>query len=455
MSHATTVHPVSWKSELPGLLKLALPLILGLSSASLITLTDTLLLASQGTVVLACVALTGSAGLIFHAGLYGMLATISVRVGHAFGSRKPENVVQTLKAGLRLGCLVGVLGCLAMLICLPVLKWFGVPLPDEALITPYWWAMSLFLIPYSLTVVFKDVLEAIGRPWVAVYILLSAVAFNLPLSYGMIHGHFGMPAMGLLGAGIASLIAESLAVVVAFAYWRLAPSMESYRIHIDATLLRWTLLLREGWPLGLGYLAEAGSVVIASWMLSWLGSEALAANQIAQSVGGVLYMLPLGMAAAVSIRISQAVGRGELHRVRSIGTATFVAVSIWTLGATIILAAVGQLIAGSMSEDPNVLAIAVPMLIVVAIMQMADGLQSTALGALRGLSDYHWPATVTMVSYWLLALPLSYLLAFHSSLSAAGIWVGFSCGLALSAIALPWRFYWLQRGESTKGNIEA
>lgn len=440
---------VAWLGELPGLLRLALPLVLGLSAAELISLTDTVLLASLGTVVLACVALTSSAGLIFHAGLYGMLATLSVRVGHAHGADDPGAVARTLRAGLGYGLLVGILGCLAMLACLPLVQWLGVPLPDVALLTPYWQAMAVFLIPYCLAVVFKDVLEAIGRPWVGVLLVMSAVVFNIPLSYGLIHGHFGLPALGLLGAGIASVIAESLAVLVALAYWRLAPSLASYRQAAQGARLTWRTLLGEGWPLGLGYLAEAGAVVIAAWMLGWLGNAALAANQVVQSIGALLYMLPLGMAAAVSIRISQAQGRGETARIRAIGSATFASVTAWMLVATVLLALFGRSIAEAMSDDPQVIAIAVPMFVVVAAMQVADGLQSTALGALRGLQDYRWPVGVTLVSYWLLALPLSYWLALHSSLGAVGVWVGFACGLTVAAVLLPWRFYRLQATPAT------
>lgn len=186
-------------------------------------------------------------------------------------------------------------------------------------------------------------------------------------------------------------------------------------------------------------------MVVAAWMLGWLGNAALAANQVVQSIGALLYMLPLGMAAAVSIRISQAQGRGETARIRAIGSATFASVTAWMLVATVLLALFGQRIAEAMSDDPQVIAIAVPMFVVVAAMQVADGLQSTALGALRGLQDYRWPVGVTLVSYWLLALPLSYWLAFHSPLGAVGVWVGFASGLAVAAVLLPWRFYRLQR----------
>jgi MATE family multidrug resistance protein len=146
--------------------------------------------------------------------------------------------------------------------------------------------MAVFLIPYCLIVVFKDVLEAIGRPWVAVWLVMSAVLFNIPLSYGLIHGHFGLPALGLVG-GDCRVLAELLALLLA---GLLVPGTVAGALSPAAARarLRWRTLLGEGWPLGMGYLAEAGAVVIAAWMLGWLGNAALAANQVVHSIGALL-----------------------------------------------------------------------------------------------------------------------------------------------------------------------
>lgn len=434
----------SWKvlfTELPAILKLALPLVLSLSAASLMGVTDTILLASQGTTVLACVALVTSAGLIFHAALYGALATISVRVGYSFGAGEPVIIAQVIRVGLLYGLTVGLLGCALMLATLPLLVLLKVPLPDLTLLTPYWIVMSLFLLPYCLLVVFKDVFEAIERPWVAVIILLSAVLFNIPLSYVLIHGYFGLPAFGLLGAGVASVAAEFLALGLAIIYWQKSKSMAPYRASVNSGLLKMKTLLIEGLPLGVVYLAETSAVAIAAWMLAWIGESALAANQIVDSVAKVFYMLPLGIAAAVTIRLSQVSGRGEVERIRAIGHATFVCVTFWMLLTALLLMLFGRSIAQALSQDMQVIAIASPMFVAVAMMQVSDGLQSTALGALRGLQDYRFPVVITIFSYWVLALPLSYWFAFYTELAAVGVWVGFGCGLTFAAIALPLRFH--------------
>lgn len=429
--------------ELPPLLKLAFPLILSLSAASLIGVTDTILLASQGTTVLACVALVSSAGIIFHAGLYGALATISVRVGYAYGADDIAAIAQTFRVGVLQGLGVGLVGAVLMLSTLPLLIFLGVPLPDVDLLATYWVAMSLFLIPYCLLVVFKDVLEAIERPWLAVMIVLSGVLFNIPLTYALIHGYAGLPQLGLLGAGVASVLAESIALLLATLYWVYAPSLKHFRTSIPKGILKVRTLLVEGAPLGLVYLAETSAVAIAAWMLAWISESALAANQIVDSVAKVFYMLPLGVAAAVTIRLSQVSGRGEFHRIRAIGNATFIGVTCWMCIATLLLVLFGEVIARALSSDPKVIAIAVPMFIAVALMQISDGLQSTALGALRGLQDYRWPVMITMISYWCLALPLSYIFAFYTHFAAVGVWIGFACGLTFAAIALPIRFYQL------------
>ncbi|WP_426240682.1 MATE family efflux transporter [Pararhizobium sp. DWP1-1-3] len=125
--------------------------------------------------------------------------------------------------------------------------------------------------------------------------------------------------------------------------------------------------------------------------------------------------------------------------------ATFGFVALWMLATMVALIFAGRFIAGMLSTDPPVVALASSMFVVIALMQVADGLQSTGLGALRGLNDTKWPSAVSIVSYWLLALPLGYCLAFHTSVGPLGVWIGFAAGLSMSAIVLPARFFRLVR----------
>jgi len=162
-------------------------------------------------------------------------------------------------------------------------------------------------------------------------------------------------------------------------------------------------------------------------------------------------MLPLGMAAAVAIRIGQAQGGGDVARLRPIGLAALIAVSAWTLSATGLLLVAGSTIAHRIAPTAEVAALASGLFVIVAAMQVMDGLQSTSLGALRGLRDNSFPAIVSIAVYWGVALPAAYAAAVGLGLGPAGVWAGFGAGLAIAAAVLTVRFVLLTRSAVRAG----
>jgi len=156
-------------------------------------------------------------------------------------------------------------------------------------------------------------------------------------------------------------------------------------------------------------------------------------------------MLPIGMATATSIRIGQAIGAGDNTRLRPIAWTALLLVTGWMALVTIMLILFGGDIAAALSEDPAVVTTAAAMFIVVALIQVADGVQSTALGALRGAQDFVWPTAFTLGCYWLFALPLGAILGFATDLGALGLWAGYGLGIALAGAVLPLRFWRLTR----------
>ena len=154
-------------------------------------------------------------------------------------------------------------------------------------------------------------------------------------------------------------------------------------------------------------------------------------------------MLPIGVATATSIRIGHAIGAGELDWRRPIARTALLMVTGWMSLVTVALILTGGQIAAALSQDPEVIATATGMFIVVALIQVADGVQSTALGALCGTRDFNWPTGVTLASYWLLALPLGAFLGFVLDLGPMGLWAGYGLGTVMAAVLLPVRFWTL------------
>jgi multidrug resistance protein, MATE family len=423
-------------AEVGPLLRLAVPIVVSLAAATLIGVTDTIMIAPLGTVPLAAASLTGSVVVLFYAAIYGFLSALGVGIAEAHGARDPRRIAGLVRNGLVLGGLVGAAGTFAMLAIGLAVPLMGQPDAVVAVLAPYWISIAALLVPFSVLMVFRHMFDAIGRPWLGVAFSFLAVAVNVPLNVLLIYGVAGWPGLGLTGAGIASFVAETVACAAAWAWWRRARGFRRMRVRVPVSRGAVAAAGREGTPLGLAYLGETGAYSLVGLMLGWFGAAALAANQVVSAVGTVIYMLPLGMAAAVTIRIGQARGAGETDRLRSIARAAIAVVLVWMVAMTAILLVLREPIATALADDPAVVSVAIQLFLVVAVMQVADGVQSTAFGALRGLGDGRWPSIASLVAYWLIALPAAYVAGFVVGLGPAGVWMGFGAGLAVAALAL-------------------
>lgn len=431
--------------EVPATLRLAVPIVVGLSAATLIGVVDTVMIAPLGTVAMAAASLAVAALVILYSALYGLVSMIGVAMARAVGAARPRGVALQLRSGALLGLGAGVAGAAAMAASFPLLRHLGQPPEVLEVLLPYWMVMSAMPVPFTLLYVLKGLYEAVGRPWTGAGFALLGTAVNVPLNWVLIHGAGGWPGLGLPGAGLASVLAEVAALLAAWAHWRLAPSMARWRRAAPPRLGVARAQLRDGAPVALAYVGEGASWSLAGLMMGWFGAATLAASQIVNSVSTVIYMLPLGMAAAVGLRVGEAVGAGRARDVRAIGLGAVGAVTGWMLLATAGIVALRGPVARALSDDPEVVRAAVAIFLAVAAMQVADGVQSTAMGALRGLSDTAVPSAVTLVAYWPLALPAAWAAAFPLGLGPPGVWIGFAAGLGAAATTLMWRFLVLSR----------
>lgn len=425
---------------------LAVPVVAGLAGATVLSVIDSLMLGPLGELPLAAASLTQSVLVIFYAGLYGLVGIVGILAGQAHGADNPLVTSNVVRHGLNIGLFGGLAGAFVMAEMLLLLPFTGQPPEVIAILPGYWIVMAAMLVPYTLMMVLKLVFDSIGRPWTGALFTLAPAVFVVPLNWALIYGHLGFKPMGLLGAGFANLIAVGAGFLIMLAFLLFAPSMRPYRNWVATSDAGHDELTSEGYPMASQYLLEASSVAVAGVLIGWLGATALAANQIVFSVGALIYMAPLGLAGAVGIRIAQAFGEGSTHRIRAIGLAGLGVVTLWMLIFTVLMLAFGEALARAFVADENVIAAAASMFVAVGIMQIFDGLQSVGLGALRGLLDNRWPTQVSLVAYWLIALPMSVLIGFYMGYGGAGVWAGFGAGLAVAAVLLVGRFLWLTRG---------
>jgi MATE family multidrug resistance protein len=296
-------------------------------------------------------------------------------------------------------------------------------------------------LPSFAIAVFRNYLDSQSRPWPAFWIMLGGVLLNVALNWVLIYGNLGAPAMGLEGAGWATLISRvATAAGIAWFIWG-GPLRPLHKLSIDRSL--WSehvAMLRLGVPAGLSLLSEVGAFTVAAILIGHLGAVPLAAHQIAITCASTTFMFPLGVAMASTVRIAQAAGAGRNNLLRPIAAGSWVmGLAVMAVFAVVFLVA-NRPIAAAFVPDPAVISIAASLLVVAGIFQLVDGVQVVGSGLLRGLRDTTGPMLITVAAYWGVALPLGTWLAFKGGMGPQGMWTGLALGLGIAAVLLVRRF---------------
>jgi MATE family multidrug resistance protein len=300
------------------------------------------------------------------------------------------------------------------------------------------------MVPALVAHAAKQFSEALNRAWVPNLILFAGVLLNVFFNWILIYGNLGSPALGLEGAGWATLLARLCMGLALVGYVLHSKDLLAYRPADWVRKLDWThikSLFRIGTPSGAQHLLEVGAFAFAGIMIGWIGAEALAAHQVAITCASTTFTLAMGLGMGVCIRIGQSWGARKQWRIRRTGAVGFIMVAIM-MGAFGLIFALGRYpLARGFMSDPVVIAVTAQLFLVAALFQVVDGLQVMGLSALRGISDTRIPALIAILAYWVVALPVGYILAFRTPLGATGMWLGLALGLATAAICLGWRFH--------------
>lgn len=442
------VSPAACLKEIRPTVSLALPIVIGQVSQMLMGLTNSAMIGHAGKVPLAASAFGHNVFTLFYLAGVGLMVPVSVFVARSRGAQRPDEAAEFLRHGLAFAVVFGLLEALAMAALGAHLGRFGQPVEVLEIVTPFFLLSAGSLVPVLAYVVLRQFAEAMGRPWMPMFVMLAGVGLNVLLNWIFIYGHLGVPALGLTGAGLSTLIARTLGVLVIFVWLRRDPAVREAwpRKWLGGySLDRYRKMTGLGAPAAGMLLFEASAFSLAGIMMGWLGSGPLAAHQIAISCASMAFMFPLGISLATGMRVSHAVGAGERGRLRPIALASVgLGVVVMTVFA-VAFAFGGRRIAGWFVSDGEVIALAARLLAVAALFQLVDGAQVISAAALRGLADAKVPAIITCVAYWGLALPASYLLGVKGPFGAVGIWWGIALGLGFAAIFLGTRYVRLTR----------
>jgi MATE family multidrug resistance protein len=287
----------------------------------------------------------------------------------------------------------------------------------------------------------------LSRPAAPLVVIVLAVLWNAGFDYALIFGHFGLPRLGLLGAGLASASSNIFSFLAMLSVCLLVPALKRYHILHRFAHAHWPSfveLFRLGLPIGITMVFEVALFNGAALVMGTFGLAQLAAHQIAITIPSLTFMIPLGIGLAATVRVGLATGAGDAIAARRAGfTAIAMGAAFMCVTALVLLLWPREIAVLWLPDDASnrdVLAFAVSFLHVAAAFQLVDGIQVTAAMSLRGLKDTRGPMWLAGASYWLAGAPVGIALAFWGGMGGMGIWLGLAFGLAVAAVTLTTRF---------------
>lgn len=442
----TTPNP--WSFYLKNNIKLAYPVMLSQLGHISVSVADSVMVGQIGALPLAAASLGNSIFAVIMLFGIGVSYGITPLVASAYGENNAPKLLNLLRHGVVSNLLMGVLLFGVIVALTPILFHLDQEPDVVAKAIPYLGIVGFSIVPLMVFQAFRQFTEGLHLTRQAMAISILGNLLNIFLNYLLIYGKWGFPELGLNGAAVATLIDRVLMATAmgyfVFRYHKLKP----YTVGFHFKKLSFSIfkkLLKIGIPSGMQFIFEVGAFAAAAIMIGWLGANALAAHQIALNLAGVSYMAATGIAAAATIRVGFYLGQNDYVNMRMAGMASFILAMIFMLacGVTFILGR--NFLPSLYIDDLEVISLASGMLVVAAFFQISDGVQVVGLGVLRGLSDVKVPTVVTLVAYWVIGLPVGYLLGFVLDMGTIGVWVGLLIGLSISAIAHFTRFRGLSR----------
>ncbi|MFQ5971811.1 MAG: MATE family efflux transporter [Alphaproteobacteria bacterium] len=439
----------AWLEELRATIALAAPLALAQLGQIAIGTTDVLMVGRLGERALAGVALGN--GLYYTVFLFGLgvLTTVAALAAQARGARAPRDVRRVVRQGLWVGTTIGLPSLAVLWHAEELLLLFGQDGVAARDAGSYVDVLMWGILPSLWFVALRGFVSALGRPRPILWTVLAGIVLNALLDYALIFGKLGAPELGIVGAGIASTAVNTGMCLALLAIAVFGRPFRRYLIlrHLwRSDWSRFREIFRIGLPVGVAILLEVGLFTTALYLMGLLGTAQVAAHQIAIQVAATTFMVTVGISQAATVRVGLAFGRRDPEGVRRAGWtamalgAAFMSVMalvFWFLPRPI----VGLFVDLTAPENAAVVRLAVALIMVAALFQLADGAQAIAAGVLRGMSDTRVPMVIAGIGYWGVGLTSCVLLGFVLGLGGVGIWIGLAIGLAAVGGALVHRFH--------------
>jgi multidrug resistance protein, MATE family len=440
-------------TELMETIRLAAPMALTQLSQIAMMTTDLAFIGRLGGDAIAAAALAGTIYFVSFTFGMGLMSAVAPLAAHAFGAGDPALVRRSLRAGLWVG----------LIVALPIMAF---PLQGEAILLAlgqaplparlaqnYLFGFAWGVAPALWFIALRGFMGAVNRPEPVLWITLAAIPINALLVYPLLYGAWGLPALGLFGAGLATSLVNLGTFLAGLWFTTRKTPFRDYHVlvrlwRIDGRLMRQIVVI--GAPISLAFLLEYGMFSGAGLLMGLISTTALAAHQVALQIVAILFMIPYGISMAATVRVGHAAGRHDADGIKRAGyAAMLLGFSIAVVLTLAVLAARFPIVHLFLGEDiadaDATVMLAATLLAVGATFFVTDALQSIAAGALRGIKDTRVPLLFAMTGYWLIGFPACYALGLNSPFGAPGIWIGLSVGTAIHATLLMLRFRRLTR----------
>ena len=438
-------------------LKLAFPVILGMLGHIFVSFADNIMVGQLGAAELAAVSLGNSFFFIAMSLGIGFASAITPLVAEADSAKNSLGVKNALKHGLILCAILSVLLYLLMLLAVPVIHYMKQPLEVVELAIPYLYIISISIIPLVVFEALKRFSDGLSNTKYPMYATIAANIINIIINYLLIFGSFGFPKLGIVGAGIGTLVSRIIMIFFLSLIFMKRDKFKPYVLNIKFRIvdsLIFKKIINIGFPSALQMLFEVGIFTAAIWMSGVLGKNFQAANQIAFNLSAMTFMVGVGLSVAAMIRVGNQKGLSDFIELRRIAFSVFMLTVLIEMFFAVMFLVFRDWLPtiyldtenlSKILENTEVILIASKLLLIVALFQIFDGLQVVILGALRGMQDVKIPTIITFVSYWLIGFPISFYLGIYTPLKSTGIWIGLLISLVCASIMLYLRFNYLTK----------
>lgn len=432
------------RREASATIKLAIPIVIGELAQMALHIIDAAMVGAVSYKQLAAVSLVlATVNIPFVFGI-GMTIAVSQMVSMANGRYDSKQVSHYFFNGFVLCSVFAVIISLGLVFGKNILYHLGQDPEVVQLAIPFMQLMSFSLIPMLLFMTLKQFTDGLEYTKTAMLLSLAALPVNVLLNWLLIYGNWGFPRLELVGAGWATLITRTLIFLVLGA---VVLKHRTFRRYIAVSRTQWKLcrktqgeLLHIGIASSLQLGMEAGAFAVSSIIIGTLGAVTQAAHQIALSLASFTFMVSMGLAQAGSIRVSNSYGREDWKLIRIIGKSTIYTALIYGTFCAIIFSVLRHILPQMFNDDVQVIELAALLLLFAAVFQISDSTQAITAGLLRGIKDVKAPTIFIVIAYWVIGIPVGYLLAFHFDLGASGIWLGLITGLTFASAFLILRF---------------